>query len=62
MSKKKKGVVFDPSACEDVRARFKHQTLVQDYIELQQDRRQRPAQDAEDETELDGGGDEPHTL
>lgn len=32
MSKKMKGVTFD----DDVRARFKYQTLVQDYLELQQ--------------------------
>ncbi|XP_071716463.1 uncharacterized protein [Rutidosis leptorrhynchoides] len=37
MSKKMKGVAFDSSSYEDVRARFKHQTLVQDYLELQQE-------------------------
>ncbi|KAK1414024.1 hypothetical protein QVD17_29761 [Tagetes erecta] len=39
MSMKMKGVAFDPSnfvSCEDVRARFKHQTLLHDYLELQQ--------------------------
>lgn len=33
-----KGVAFDPSnyeSCEVVRARFKHQTLLHDYLELQ---------------------------
>ncbi|KAK1417156.1 hypothetical protein QVD17_26279 [Tagetes erecta] len=40
MSNKMKGVAFDSSShgsFEDVRARFKHQTLVQDYLELQQE-------------------------
>ncbi|KAJ0504040.1 hypothetical protein HanHA89_Chr12g0454931 [Helianthus annuus] len=37
MSKKMKGVAFDPSPYEDVRARFKHQTLIQDFLELQQE-------------------------
>ncbi|KAK9060668.1 hypothetical protein SSX86_021375 [Deinandra increscens subsp. villosa] len=40
MSKKMKGVAFNPSphvSYEDVRARFKHQTLLQDYLELQQE-------------------------
>ncbi|KAI3814681.1 hypothetical protein L1987_14325 [Smallanthus sonchifolius] len=40
MSKKMKGVAFDPSthvSYEDVRTRFKHQTLIQDYLELQQE-------------------------
>ncbi|KAD6794976.1 hypothetical protein E3N88_05872 [Mikania micrantha] len=40
MSKKMKGVAFDSSShvsYEDIRARFKHQTLLQDYLELQQE-------------------------
>ncbi|KAL8189547.1 hypothetical protein R6Q57_029113 [Mikania cordata] len=40
MSKKMKGVAFDsssPVSYEDIRARFKHQTLLQDYLELQQE-------------------------
>ncbi|KAI3711748.1 hypothetical protein L1987_70291 [Smallanthus sonchifolius] len=40
MSKKMKGVAFDPFTYlsnEDVRARFKHQTLIQDYLDLQQE-------------------------
>lgn len=39
MSKKMKGVAFDSSphvSYEDARARFKHQTLLQDYRELEQ--------------------------
>ncbi|KAI3775361.1 hypothetical protein L1987_49934 [Smallanthus sonchifolius] len=40
MSKKMKGVAFDSSphvSYEDIRARFKHQTLLQYYLELQQE-------------------------
>lgn len=37
MSKKMKGVAFDSSPHVDVRARFKHQTLIQDYLELQKE-------------------------
>lgn len=40
MSKKMKGVAFDSSphvSYEDARARFKHQTLLQDYRELEQE-------------------------
>ncbi|KAI3803089.1 hypothetical protein L1987_31237 [Smallanthus sonchifolius] len=40
MSKKMKGVAFDSSphvSYEDIRARFKHQTLIQDYLELQKE-------------------------
>ncbi|KAK9078838.1 hypothetical protein SSX86_002896 [Deinandra increscens subsp. villosa] len=40
MSNKMKGVAFDSSShvsYEDIRARFKHQTLIQDYLELQQE-------------------------
>ncbi|XP_071742185.1 uncharacterized protein [Rutidosis leptorrhynchoides] len=38
MSKKMKAVAFDSSSYEDVvRARLKHQTLIQDYLELQQE-------------------------
>lgn len=39
MSKKMKRVTFDSSShasYEDARARIKHQTLLQDFIELQQ--------------------------
>ncbi|XP_076885057.1 uncharacterized protein LOC143534461 [Bidens hawaiensis] len=37
MSKKMKGVAFDSSSHGDIRARFKHQTLVQGYLELQKE-------------------------
>ncbi|KAI7758093.1 hypothetical protein M8C21_002084 [Ambrosia artemisiifolia] len=40
MSKKMKGVAFDPSihvSFDHVRERFRHQTLVQDYLDLQQE-------------------------
>ncbi|KAM0017887.1 hypothetical protein Hdeb2414_s0027g00693031 [Helianthus debilis subsp. tardiflorus] len=40
MSKKMKGVVFNSSphvSCDDIRARFKHQTLLKDFLELQQE-------------------------
>ncbi|KAJ0881341.1 hypothetical protein HanRHA438_Chr10g0473251 [Helianthus annuus] len=40
MSKKMKGVALFSSphvSCDDIRARFKHQTLLKDYLELQQE-------------------------
>nr|XP_043624002.1 uncharacterized protein LOC122595654 [Erigeron canadensis] len=41
MSKKMKGVAFNPSSShvsyEDVRSRFKYQTLIQDFFELQKE-------------------------